>query len=122
MNVNVRIDATDDTCPKVGEFSVVLIPEYCTVLNTLFAVMRISNVRVPPSCTVRESDEFTDTTPGPSIELRDAVPYCPVGGAVNAAVLNQSRTVPAPLIGTPKLRSGRSEFGTPVAVSCTVPI
>src|ERR1700712_4034575 len=122
MNVSVRIDATELTSPKVGEFSVVLIPEYCTVLNTLFAVIRASNVRVPPSCIVRDSDEFTDTTPGPSIELRDAVPNCPVAGAVNAAVLNQSNCVPGPLIGVAKLRSGRSEFGTPVAVSCTVPM
>jgi hypothetical protein len=73
-NVNVRVDATDDTWPNVGEFSVVLIPEYWIVLKTLLAVTRASNDRVLPSCTVRESDEFTDTTPGPSIELREAVP------------------------------------------------
>ena len=52
----------------------VLTPEYCTVLNTLFAVIRISMLRVSPSDTVRDSDPFTDTVPGSSIEFRVELP------------------------------------------------
>ena len=87
MNVSVRVDATDETCPNVGELSVVLMPAYWIVLKTLFACTRVSNERVLPRVKVRESEEFTETTPGPSMELREAVPYT-VAGVVNAAGLN----------------------------------
>ncbi len=91
--------AVDVTCPKVRELTVVSIPEYCTVLKTLFAVTRISKERVSPSATVRDNDPSTATVPGPSIELREAVPNAPVEGVVKAAALNQSRIVPDPWMG-----------------------
>ncbi len=72
------------TSPKFAEFSVVLTPLYCTVLNTLFAVTRASKELDPPSCTVRDSEAATATVPGPSIEPGEAVPYWPAAGAVNA--------------------------------------
>src|SRR5882757_1614574 len=95
-------------------------PEYCTELIAFAAVMRASNERVSPSSTVRESEASTTTVPGPSIELREAVPYCPVGEATNAAVLNQLPIVRWPLIGVPKFRFGRNELLTPDETSCTV--
>ena len=53
-------------------------PEYCTVLNTLLAVARISKLRVSPSCMVFESDMLFWMVPGPGMELRAiAVPYKP---------------------------------------------
>jgi hypothetical protein len=74
MKVIRRIGAADVTCPKVREFSVVSIPEYCTVLKTLFAVILTSNERVSPSETVLASEPSTATVPGPSTDPREAVP------------------------------------------------
>jgi hypothetical protein len=67
------------TSPNVFEVIDVPTPEYCTVLNTLFAEMRASRLRVSPNEIVLESDPLTDTVPGSSIELRDAFPYIPAG-------------------------------------------
>ena len=116
--MNDRIPATDVTCPKVGKLIDVPTPEYCTVLKTLFAVTLASNDRVSPSATVRDSEASTATIPGPSIDPRDAVPY--PFGATNAAVLNQSRMVPSPEIGSVNTLFGRRVLLVPVAVSATV--
>jgi hypothetical protein len=115
-----RIGAVEVTCPKVREFNVVSIPEYCTVLKTLFAVNLASNERVSPSETVFARDASTATVPGPLIDPREAVPKVFAGGSVNAPVLNQVRIVPAPLIGCEKSRLGRKELFVPVAVSAMV--
>jgi hypothetical protein len=119
MKVRRRIFAVDVTCPKVREFRVVSMPEYCTVLKTLLAVIRASKERVSPRGTVRESEASTATVPGPIIEPREAVPKT-FAGVVNAAGLNQFRIVPDPEIGCEKIRSGRRELLVPVAVSATV--
>jgi hypothetical protein len=68
------MEATDITCPKVGDAALVSTPEYCTVLKTLLAVARNSMLRVSPNCMVLESDILFWTVPGPAIELRDALP------------------------------------------------
>src|SRR5947207_15790389 len=117
--VKRRNAVVDVTCPNVGEFSVVSIPEYCTVLKTLLAVTLASNERVSPRPTVRDSEASTATIPGPSIDPREAVPN-PFAGVTKAVLLNQSRTVPAPAIGCENTRSGRNELLLPVAVSATV--
>src|ERR1700761_4708927 len=78
------------------------------MLKTLFAVTRASSERVSPMLKVRESEAFAWTIPGPSMDPCDAVPYAPAGGERNAEVLNQLFTVPGPLIGCVKSRSGRS--------------
>jgi len=88
-------------------------------LNTFDADTLASNDRVSPSETVRDSEPSIDTVPGPWIDPREAVPN-PFAGAVNAAALNQFRTVPAPRIGAEKFRSGRRELLPPVAVSAIV--
>ncbi len=117
---SVRIAAAEVTCPNVCEFSVVSIPEYCTVLNTLFAVTRASNDRVSPSATVRDSEASTATIPGPSIDPREAVPN-PFAGVTNAAVLNQSNIVPvAGNRRCEKTLSAAANCYVPVAVSATV--
>jgi len=48
----------------VSEFICVLTPEYCTVFNALFALIRASKLRVPPKVMVRESDPLMETVPG----------------------------------------------------------
>jgi hypothetical protein len=50
------MEATDITCPKVGETTLVSTPAYCTVLKTLLAVARNSMLRVLPNCMVFDSD------------------------------------------------------------------
>jgi hypothetical protein len=47
---------TEFTCPKVGEVTLVSTPAYCTVLKTLLAVARNSQLRVLPNCIVFASD------------------------------------------------------------------
>ena len=96
-------------------------PEYWTVLKMLLAVIRASKFRVSPSDTVRDSDPLVDTVPGPSIELREALPYVPGAGAEKAAVLNQLFSDPVEKIETPGTRFGRNEFPAPAAISAEVP-
>src|SRR6185312_7666022 len=133
LYVKARIPAALVTWPKRGSFTLVSTPEYCTVLNTLFALNRNSRLRVSPKDTVRDSDELTDTVPGSSIELRVAVPYCPAGRQyagcgrfeaghwpTKAAVLNQCSRLPCPWIACVGLRFGRRELGAPAAISCAV--
>src|ERR1700682_6123649 len=95
--------------------------EYCTVLKALFADIRASKLRVSPSGIVFESEPFTSTVPGSSIEFLEALPYVPTDGATNAAVLNQRFSVLAPLIDCPGTRLGRNELPAPEAISATVP-
>jgi len=95
--------------------------EYCTVFSALFAVTRASKLRVDPIVTVLDSDPLIDTVPGCSIEFRDALPYVPSAGALNAAVLNQLFSEPAPATGCPGTRFGRSELPAPDAISAAVP-
>src|SRR6185503_8421596 len=72
-------------------------PEYCTVLNTLLMVARISRLRVSPSPTVFDSAILFCTVPGPVIKFRGAFPNVPHGysgsgaGSLNAEVLNHCR-------------------------------
>ena len=68
------MEATELTCPTVGEAKLVSTPAYCTVLKTLLAVARNSMLRVPPNCMVFESAILFCTVPGPAIELREALP------------------------------------------------
>ena len=56
------------TCPYEPEPSCVFTDEYCTVLNRLFAVARISKERVSPNEIVFASDPLTEIVPGPGIE------------------------------------------------------
>jgi hypothetical protein len=78
-------------------------PEYCTVLNTLFAIARNSQLRVSPRSIVFDSDMLFDTVPGPAIELRgtlpNAFPYTSVEGNVKAVELNHFRSDPPPSVG-----------------------
>jgi len=66
--------AAEVTSPNCGEFTVVPTPEYCTVLNTLLMVARISMLRVSPILTVFDRAMLFETVPGPWIELRGASP------------------------------------------------
>lgn len=79
MNWNVRIDAADTTCPKVGDWTFVSMPEYWTVLNTLLMVARISRLRVSPSYMVFESAMLFCTVPGPMMKSRGELPNTPHG-------------------------------------------
>jgi hypothetical protein len=74
VKLNDRICPAEVTCPKVGNVTLVPTPEYWTVLKTLLAVARISMLRVSPICNVFDSDMLFEIVPGPSIELRAAVP------------------------------------------------
>jgi hypothetical protein len=65
VNWNDRIWPVDITCPKVGEVTFVSTPEYCTVLKTLLAVARNSQLRVSPNCMVFESAMLFEIVPGP---------------------------------------------------------
>jgi hypothetical protein len=76
--------ATDVTCPKVGDATFVSTPEYCTVLNALVSVARISMLRVSPRFTVFESAILLVMVPGPAIELRGALPNTSHGYALLA--------------------------------------
>ena len=62
------------TWPKVGNVTLVPTPEYCTVLNALLAVARISMLRVSPICIVFDSARLFWIVPGPAIEFLDALP------------------------------------------------
>ncbi len=85
INWNDRIAPTDVTWPNVGEATFVSTPEYCTVLNTLLIVARISMLRVSPSFIVFESAMLLVIVPGPAIELRGALPKTSHGYATIGA-------------------------------------
>src|SRR5579863_7822973 len=112
-----RIAPTAVTRPKVGEFTTLSMPVYCGMLKMLVAWARNSNTRDSFNGNILVNAISKTLVGAPMMLLRRASPYCPVGGAANAAVLNQRAIEGLEIeIDCPDTRFGRN---VPFVPRCT---